>query len=104
MIEPSTWQSNSVFASFSLSGHQHALAGLRSLGPFRAAGGRIGLFSPLSTLVRGVGGRMEEKILVHSNPFTYFVVMIVFIFFNCIVLYTVFVFPAASFRWTLAVE
>ena len=76
MIEPSPWQSNSVFASFYLSDHQHALAGLRSLGPFRAAGGRIGLFSPLSTLVGAGAG----EILVHSNPFTYFVVMIVFIF------------------------
>ena len=59
MIEPSAWQSNSVFASFYLSDHQHALAGLRSLGPFRAAGGPIGLFSPLSALLwvgRGGGG------------------------------------------------
>ena len=93
MIEPSAWQSSSVFASFYLSDHQHALAGLRSLGPFWAAGGRIRLFSPLSTLVGGGG---VEKILVHSNPFTYFVVMIVFYFLNCIVLYTVIVFPAPA--------
>ena len=75
MIEPSTWQSSSVFASFYLRDHQHALAGLRSLGPFLAAGGQIGLFSPLSILVGGGG-----EILVHSNPFTYFIVIIVFIF------------------------
>ena len=78
MLEPSTWQSNSVFASFYLCDHQHALASLRSLCLFLAAGGRIGLFSPLSTLEGGGGG--GEKILVHSNPFTYFIIIIVFVF------------------------
>ena len=79
MLEPSPWQSNSVFASFYLCDHQHALAGLRSLHPFLAAGGRIGLFSPLST--RGGGG--GEQILVHSNPFTYFIVMFLFSHLYC---------------------
>ena len=65
MIEPSTWQSNSVFASFYLCVLQHTLAGLHSLGPFLAAGGRIGLFSPLATLVGG-GGE-------YNNPITYFI-------------------------------
>ena len=41
MLEPSTWHSNSVFASFYLKDLQHELAGLRSLRPFMAAGGRI---------------------------------------------------------------
>ena len=46
-------------ASFYLCDRQHALAGLRSLRPFLAAGGRLRLFSPLSTLGGGGGGGGE---------------------------------------------
>ena len=77
MLEPSTWHCNSVFAAFYFEDLQHELSGLRSLRPFMAAGGRIGSISPLSTL-EGVGGG-GGGILVLSNPFTYFIVLIVFI-------------------------
>ena len=104
MIEPSTWYSNSVFASFYLCDRQHALAGLRSLGPFLAAGGQIGLFSPLSTLVgRGGGGGWRENISSFQSIYIFYCSNC-FYFLNRIVLYTVIVFPATSFRGTLADE
>ena len=97
MIEPATWPSNSVFASFYLSDHQHVLTGFRSLGPFQAAGGRIGLFSPLSTLVGGENTSPFQSIYIFCCDDCFY-------FLSGIVLYTVIVFPATSFRWPLAVE
>ena len=41
MLESATRRSNSVFVSFSLRDLQHEFEGLRSLGPFVAAGSRI---------------------------------------------------------------
>ena len=41
VLESATWRSNSVFASFYLRDLQHEFDGLRSLGPFMAAGERI---------------------------------------------------------------
>ena len=42
VLESATWRSNSVFASFYLRDLQHEFNGLRSLGPFVAAGEPIG--------------------------------------------------------------
>ena len=42
VLESATWHSNSVFTSFYLRDLQHEFDGLRSLGPFVAAGDRIG--------------------------------------------------------------
>ena len=42
VLESATWRSSSVFASFYIRGLQHELDGLRSLGPFVAAGGQMG--------------------------------------------------------------
>ena len=42
VLESATWASSSVFSSFSLSDIQHEYDGLLSLGPFVAAGSRIG--------------------------------------------------------------
>ena len=42
VLESATWRSNSVFASFYLRDLQHEFDGLRSLGPFVAAGEWIG--------------------------------------------------------------
>ena len=41
VLESATWRSNSVFVSFSIRDLQHEFEGLRSLGPFVAAGSRI---------------------------------------------------------------
>ena len=41
VLEPATWHSNSVFASFYLRDLQHKFDGLRSLGSFVAAGEQI---------------------------------------------------------------
>ena len=38
VLEAATWKSNSVFASFYLNGVSYVFEGLRSLGPFVAAG------------------------------------------------------------------
>ena len=42
VLESATWRSNSVFVSFYLRDLQHEFDGIRSLGPFVAAGSRIG--------------------------------------------------------------
>ena len=42
VLESATWASNSVFSSFYLRDIQHEYDGLLSLGPFVAAGSRIG--------------------------------------------------------------
>ena len=42
VLESATWASSSVFSSFNLRGIQHKYDGLLSLGPFVAAGSRIG--------------------------------------------------------------
>ena len=42
VLESATWRSNSVFASFYLRDIQHEFDGIRSFGPFIAAGSRIG--------------------------------------------------------------
>ena len=42
VLDSATWCSNSVFVSFSLRDIQHEIDGIRSLGPFIAAGSRIG--------------------------------------------------------------
>ena len=42
VLESATWRSNSVFVSFYLCDIQHEIDGIRSLGPFVAAGSRIG--------------------------------------------------------------
>ena len=42
VLEATTWSSSSVFSSFYLRGIQHEYDGLLSLGPFVAAGTRIG--------------------------------------------------------------
>ena len=42
VLESATWRSNSVFVSFYLRVLQHEFDGIRSLGPFVAAGSRIG--------------------------------------------------------------
>ena len=100
MLELSTWPSYLVFASFYLCDRQQALAGLRSLRPFLAAGGRIRLFSPLSTLEGGGGGG-------NISPFQSIYIFYCnncFSFLNCIVLYTVIVFPTTSFTRTLTDE
>ena len=41
VLDAATWSSSSVFTSFYLSDLQHEFQGLRSLGPFVAAGSRI---------------------------------------------------------------
>ena len=53
VLESATWCSNSVFVSFYLRDLQHEFDGISSLGPFIAAGSRIGLPSPLPTLCWG---------------------------------------------------
>ena len=42
VLESATWHSSSVFVSFYLCDLQHEIDGIRSLGPFVAAGSRIG--------------------------------------------------------------
>ena len=42
VLDSAMWRSNSVFVSFSLCDIQHEIDGIRSLGPFVAAGSRIG--------------------------------------------------------------
>ena len=42
VLESATWRSNSVFVSFYLRDIQHEFDGIRSLGPFVAAGSQIG--------------------------------------------------------------
>ena len=42
VLESATWRSSSVFVSFYLRDLQHEIDGIRSLGPFVAAGSRIG--------------------------------------------------------------
>ena len=53
VLDSATWSSSSVFSSFYLRDFQHEYDGLLSLGPFVAAGTRIGLPSPLPDLLRG---------------------------------------------------
>ena len=53
VLESATWSSSSVFSSFYLRDIQHEYDGLLSLGPFVAAGSRIGWPSPLPDLLRG---------------------------------------------------
>ena len=67
VLESATWCSNSVFASFYLRDFQHEFDGLRSLGPFVAAGERIGELSPLSTL-KGWGGGGDLLVLLFCIP------------------------------------
>ena len=51
VLDAATWSSSSVFTSFYLHDLQHEFQGLRSLGPFVAAGSRIALYSPLPDLL-----------------------------------------------------
>ena len=53
VLESATWSSSLVFSSFYLRDIQHEYDGIRSLGPFVAAGSRIEWPSPLPDLLRG---------------------------------------------------